>query len=125
MVVATNNMAQIVHRPGSAGGSESSVRSSVSIMRYRSVPSYQSVKRAVELAIHRQIRALIRIFLGQFLIQVDAQPRRVPRIHHAVFECVVVRKHGFHLFGMGHVFLDAEVVNGRIEVQRRRHAHRR
>ena len=45
-------------------------------------------------------------------------------MHEAVLERVGMRKHAIGLFGVPHVFLDAEVVDAEVEMQRRRHADR-
>jgi tetratricopeptide (TPR) repeat protein len=57
-------------------------------------------------------------------VDVDAKSRRVPRVHDAVGELVGVREHAIGVRGVRHVFLNAEIVDADVEVQRRRHADR-
>src|SRR6266853_556021 len=78
--------------------------------------SSPGMKCSIDLAIHRQIRTLVRKPAGQRLVDVDAKTRFVPGMHDAVLERVRVRKHSVGLFGVAHIFLNAEVVDAQIEV---------
>ena len=82
-------------------------------------------QRSVEFAIHRQVGALIGILRGALLIEIDTQAGAIAGKHESIFEEVVVGKDCVGLIGVGHVFLDAEVVDGCAEVERGGHADRR
>ena len=61
---------------------------------------------------------------GERLVDVDAEARRVPRMHGAAVEGVRVWKHRVGLLRVAHVFLDPEIVDAEIEMQRGRHRDR-
>src|SRR3712207_8073735 len=52
---------------------------------------FRSVECAVLQPVHRQIGALVFVFRRELLVDVDAEPRRVARVHHAALGTVGVR----------------------------------
>src|SRR6266511_259416 len=83
-----------------------------------------TVNRPVSQSIHRQVCSLIRKRLSQLLVDVHTEARGIARIHCAVLERVRMREHTIRLFGVAHVFLNAEVVDAEIEMKRGGHADR-
>src|SRR5258708_39436424 len=82
-----------------------------------------TVYRAVGSPVDRQICAFIWIVRCQGLVDVDAEARRVARVHESVLECVVVWEHAIGFLAVPHVFLNAEVVHAQIEVEGGRHTN--
>src|SRR5215813_14945895 len=80
---------------------------------------------SVELPIHGQICALVWELLRKLLVVIHSQAGLVTRMQETLFEIVLVRKNVIRLFGVPHVFLDSEIGNGNIEMQRSSHGHRR
>ena len=64
---------------------------------------------------------MIGILRGQLLVDVDPEAGSISRVHVPFAETVPMGEHLVGQTGMRHVFLDAEVVDGEPEVQRRRH----
>ncbi len=69
-----------------------------------------------------KIGALVGIFGGERLVDIDAQARLIARVQRAVGEAIGVREDRIGLLGMAHIFLDAEIRHRQVEMQRRRHA---
>ena len=84
--------------------------------------SLPTVNRPVHRSIHRQIRAVVRVPARERFVDVDAKARRIAWVHDAVLEPITMRKHAIGLVRMPHVFLDAEIVDAQVEMERRRHA---
>src|SRR5450432_2367429 len=61
--------------------------------------------RAVELAVHGQVSAVVRILPGEILVDVDAEPGLVARIKRALGKRVRVREHAIGLFAVTHVLM--------------------
>src|SRR5258708_4406159 len=78
--------------------------------------SSPTVYRAVGSPVDRQICAFIWILCCQGLVDVDAEPRRVARVHESVLECIAVGEHAIGFLTAAHVFLYPEVVHAQIEV---------
>src|SRR5262249_30769960 len=81
-----------------------------------------AVNGSVQEAARGQVGAVLRVLGGQLLVEVDAQSRGFARVEHAVLEAVGVREDPVRLLGVAHVLLDAEVVDGQVEVQGGGHA---
>src|SRR5258708_40101990 len=86
--------------------------------------SSPTVYRAIGSPVDRQICALIWILRCQGLVDVDAEPRRVTRVHESVLKCVAVGEDALGFLAVAHVFLYAEVVHAQIEVEGGRHTNR-
>ena len=67
-------------------------------------------------------RTLVGILARELFVEVHAEAGGVAGMHVAVVELIAVREDFVGLFVVRHVFLDAEVVNGEVEVQRGGHA---
>src|ERR1043165_5984777 len=70
---------------------------------------------AVELAVDRQVRALIWIFRCQGLVDIYTKPRCVARMHQPIFERIRMGKDPVGLRCVLHVFLNSEIVNAEIK----------
>src|SRR5258708_4794207 len=81
--------------------------------------------RAVFESIYRKIGTLIRILCGEFLVDIDAQTRRLAGMQKTFLKAVRVRIYRVGVALMAHVFLNAEIWNGQPEVQCCGHANRR
>src|SRR5690242_1795556 len=80
--------------------------------------------RAVELAVHRQIGALIGELGGKLLVEVHAVTRRVTGMEITVLVVVGVGKNFVGLLAVRHVFLNSEIRDGDVEIQCRPHGDR-
>jgi len=78
---------------------------------------------SIQLAVHRQICPLIWIFRRQLFVDVHTNPGRISGMHRSIFERIRMREHLIGFRRVRHVFLNAEVMDAEIEVQRRTHAH--
>src|SRR5258708_6963539 len=86
--------------------------------------SSPTVYRAVGSPVDRQICALIWILRCQGLVDVDAEPRRVARVHESVLECVAVGEHAIGFLAVAHVFLYPEIMHAQVEVEGGSHTNR-
>ena len=77
----------------------------------------------IEFSVHRQVGALVGVLGRQLLVDVYADPGGVSRMHESVLEGVGVREYFVGFQGMGHVFLNAKVVNADIKMQGCTHAY--
>src|SRR4051812_42401796 len=100
--------------PAGGGGTNGSVLIETAARPYFSPVPH----RAVFEAVHRQVRALVRVLRGELFVDVDAEPGALAGVQIALRERVAVREYGVGLGGVGHVLLDAEVRHREIEVQR-------
>jgi hypothetical protein len=66
---------------------------------------------AIKFAVYEQVGALVRPFCRERFIEVDAEPRRLPRMHQTIFKTVGVRKNLIRLRSVPHIFLDAKIMN--------------
>ena len=82
-------------------------------------------ERPIFLTVDRQIRPLIRKTSSHIFPDVYSETRPIPGVHRAVAKEVRMGKRLFRLRVMQHVFLNAEIIDRNIQMQRRSHAHRR
>src|SRR6266581_3416160 len=80
--------------------------------------------RAVEFAVHRQIRSLVRKLCSQLFVVLHTMSRFFPGMQITVFKEVGMRKDFVSLLRVAHVFLNSEIADRNIEMQRRPHCHR-
>lgn len=59
--------------------------------------------------VHRQVGALVRVFGGEFLVDIDAQSGPLARMQLPVTETVSMREDRIGFIGVPHIFLDAEI----------------
>src|SRR5450631_1923503 len=83
------------------------------------------VDRAVEEPVHRQVCGGVLEGARCRLVELDPQARALPRVQQSVREGVTRPEHLERPVVVDHQLLDAEVVDRDVEVQRRRHPHRR
>src|ERR1700689_805477 len=87
------------------------------VIEFSSINSLPIGECSVELAVDGQVGALVGIFGGQRLIEIDAQSGPFAGKHQAVFEAVLMREDRVRLFVVRHQLLDPEVVNCGVEVE--------
>ena len=85
--------------------------------------SLPTVHRAVELAVDRQIGPCVGILRRKSFINIHAETWRVTGMHQSIRKAVRMRENSVGFFKVVHVFLNAEIVNAQIEMQRGRHAY--
>ena len=83
-----------------------------------------TVNGPVQFSVDWQIRPLVGVPHGERLVNVNAQSRRLARIHEAIFERISVRKDGVGFQRVTHVLLNSKIMNAEIKMECRRHAHR-
>ncbi len=79
---------------------------------------------AVFEAVDGQGGGAVGVLCREFLVDFHAVARGIAGMQIAVVEAPGAREYGIGFFGVAHVFLDAEVGHGQIEVERGAHAYR-
>ncbi len=79
---------------------------------------------AIEFSVNRQIGTFVRPFCRERLIDVDAEARRLARMHKTILKAVGMGENEIRIRCVAHVLLNAKVVNTQIEMKRRGHANR-
>src|SRR5438105_2785098 len=72
-----------------------------------------------------ELARVVGIFGGLYLVDVDAVAGGLAAVEIALLEMIIVREDGVRLLGVSHIFLNAEVRDPAIEMQRRPHGHGR
>src|ERR1700733_3337474 len=67
---------------------------------------------------------MIGVLCRERLVDVDSQSRALSGMHKTFFEVIRVWKHRVSFVSVAHVFLNTEIVDGKINMERRRHAYR-
>src|SRR5687768_16973006 len=73
---------------------------------------------AIELAVDRQVRALVRVLRGECFVEVDAMSGSVSRLHVPVGVRVRAREDLQRLGGVAHELLNGHVTRGHVEMKR-------
>src|SRR5260370_3293818 len=82
-----------------------------------------TMHRAVEFAIDGEIGPAIGGFERQSFIKIDAETRCIARVHQALGKSVEMREYAVGFLRVPHEFLNTEIVNAQIKMQRGGHAH--
>src|SRR5262249_55109610 len=78
---------------------------------------------SVLLAVDRQVSAMIWILRGKSFIDLNPDAGFFTRVHVAIPEKISMWEDLVGFLGVMHVFLNAEVVDAEVKMQRRAHAH--
>src|SRR5258708_1477710 len=78
---------------------------------------------SIELAVHGEVGPLIRELCCEGFVHIDSQTGLFSGVHPSILEIIGVRKDLVCFRCVAHVFLDAEIMNAQVEMQRGRHAH--